>query len=128
MFDWQFDYLGKSALKRFGGINGLVEALHSNKEKGLTTEEAEDEERIDTYGINYQAPKKMVTFLELVWNEWKMPTMIVLTVAGLLSLVLGLINDTEGTGWVEGCSILLAVMICIFVAALNELSERKEVP
>ena len=79
----------------------------------------------------------MVTFLELVWNEWKMPTMIVLTVAGLLSLVLGLINDTEGTGmwlsnivmgvgWVEGCSILLAVMICIFVAALNNYQKEKK--
>ena len=66
-----------------------------------------------------------------------MPTMIVLTVAGLLSLVLGLINDTEGTGmwlsnivirvgWVEGCSILLAVMICIFVAALNNYQKEKK--
>ena len=66
-----------------------------------------------------------------------MPTMIVLTVAGLLSLVLGLINDTEGTGmwlsnivmgvgWVEGCSILFAVMICIFVAALNNYQKEKK--
>ena len=72
----------------------------------------------------------MASYLELVWDEFKELTMIVLTIAGIVSLVLGIITDTEGTGmwlsnivmgvgWVEGCSILLAVMICIFVAALN---------
>ena len=79
----------------------------------------------------------MVTFLELVWNEWKMPTMIVLTVAGLLSLVLGLINDTEGTGmwlsnivmgvgWIEGFSIILAVLICVNIAAINNYQKEKQ--
>ena len=54
--------------------------------------------RIDTYGINYQAPKKMASYLELVWDEFKELTMIVLTIAGIVSLVLGIITDTEGTG------------------------------
>lgn len=109
LFDWQFDYLGKSALEKFGGISGLIEALHSDKEKvrryieqeirqGLTTEEAESDERSEVYGINYQAPKKMASYLELVWDEFKELTMIVLTIAGIVSLVLGIITDTEGTG------------------------------
>ena len=79
----------------------------------------------------------MASYLELVWDEFKELTMIVLTIAGIVSLVLGIITDTEGTGmwlsnivmgvgWVEGCSILLAVMICIFVAALNNYQKEKK--
>lgn len=40
----------------------------------------------------------MASYLELVWDEFKELTMIVLTIAGIVSLVLGIITDTEGTG------------------------------
>ena len=79
----------------------------------------------------------MASYLELVWDEFKELTMIVLTIAGIVSLVLGIITDTEGTGmwlsnivmgvgWIEGFSIILAVLICVNIAAINNYQKEKQ--
>jgi magnesium-transporting ATPase (P-type) len=56
-------------------------------------------------------------------------TLRVLIVAAILSIILEesvATGDAQQTGWIEGVSILLAVMICATVTAVNNYQKEKQ--
>ena len=63
------------------------------------------------------------TFIELCKDELEDPMLIVLMIAGAISIILGII---DGHGWVEGVAILVAVVVVTCVGAFNNLSQAKE--
>ncbi|KAK8807241.1 hypothetical protein WA158_004000 [Blastocystis sp. Blastoise] len=126
LFDWQKCYNGASSLNFFGGIDGLVEGLHTSTSYGLSTIEANSIERKNQYGINYIPPKKMRTLREFIIESFKNLPLIILTIAGSISLVLGFIMNGFDDGWIEGFSILLAVGTCVFLSALTDMNKEKE--
>ncbi|KNB44679.1 calcium-transporting ATPase [Blastocystis sp. subtype 4] len=130
LFDWQMEGDGPKTVDRFGGVNKLVESLHSNVETvsflhGLTTEQANDPKRIEFYGSNKPEERKGATYWELIWDGLHDLTLIILICAAIVSIILG--AATEGLqGCYDGLAILLAVVIVLNVTAINDLQKDKQ--
>ena len=87
------------------------------------------EDRIRVHGRNVLPLKKVTPLWRLTWNAYNDTVLIVLTVAAIISLALGL-YETFGeehppgsptpVAWVEGCAIVVAIVIVVLVTALND--------
>jgi len=114
-------------LEKLGGVVNIAKGLRADLSNGLS-EKAEGAftERIQTFGSNVYPERKFKGFFELVWETLQDLTLIILCVAAVISLVLGIAfpNEEEGesrkTGWIEGASILAAVIIVSTVTAGND--------
>jgi len=70
-----------------------------------------------------------VSLPELLWKAFDDSTIIILLVAGTLSLGLGVALPTPGGGgndWVEGAAILAAVAVVVGVSAGNNYQKEKQ--
>lgn len=117
---------GPKSLDRYGGINGLVESLGSNIEKGLSSEDANDARRLEIYGNNKPEEKRGVTYWEIIWDGLHDVTLIILIIAALVSIVLGIYSEGWQSGWLDGAAILFAVIIVLNVTAINDLQKDKQ--
>ncbi|OQS00711.1 P-type ATPase (P-ATPase) Superfamily [Achlya hypogyna] len=116
-------------LKSLGGIEGVATSLKTSLTAGLDANQAQDiEAREGAFGRNYIEPERPATILELMWEAFHDSTIIVLTISGLISLVLGLAVPGEHgtTEWIEGASILGAVLLVITVTAVNDYQKEKQ--
>ena len=53
--------------------------------------------------------------------------MLILLVAGVISLVLGLtVESKDDAGWIEGAAILLAVAVVVLVTAVNDYQKERQ--
>ncbi|KAF0697930.1 Aste57867_11427 [Aphanomyces stellatus] len=116
------------ALLALGGLDGIATALGVRCDQGLDDTDATDlATRQTMYGRNYIEPDKPTSILELMWEAWQDMTIMILTAAGLASLVLGLtIGHDTSTDWIEGVSILFAVFIVTFVTAINDYQKEQQ--
>ncbi|OQR89508.1 P-type ATPase (P-ATPase) Superfamily, partial [Thraustotheca clavata] len=120
------------ALASLGGIEGVAKALDVDLSNGLDgTNAAGLTAREQKYGKNYIEPEKPNTFFQLMWHAFQDLTIIILTISGLISVVLGLTVEKpkEGetnTSWIEGASIMLAVLIVTMVTAVNDYQKEKQ--
>ncbi|CAK4629340.1 unnamed protein product, partial [Aphanomyces euteiches] len=132
------------ALAQLGGVEGVAHSLNVALDQGLDTHNAADlAAREATYGRNYIEPEKPQTILQLMWQAFQDLTIMILTGAGVISLILGLIPFPEstadkqsklrilagsdsGTAWIEGASIIFAVLIVVFVTAINDYQKEKQ--
>ncbi|OQR83561.1 P-type ATPase (P-ATPase) Superfamily, partial [Achlya hypogyna] len=127
-------------LAALGGVEGVAASLDVSLEYGLDGNNAADlAAREAAYGRNYIEPEKPSTIFELMWQAFQDLTIIVLSVAGVISLILGLAlphesssgsgsgdKEESNTAWIEGTSILFAVVIVVFVTALNDYQKEKQ--
>ena len=68
-----------------------------------------------------------VTFWELCWNALQDFTVLILLVAGVVSIVLGLtVESKDDAGWIEGAAILLAVAVVVLVTAVNDYQKERQ--
>ncbi|KAF4430994.1 calcium-translocating P-type ATPase, PMCA-type [Fusarium austroafricanum] len=123
-------------LKAFGGLSGLAKSLDVDLSAGLGVDELNTQNcpRIKTYGKNQLPAKKPKSIWRLAWITFQEAVLIMLTVAGTISLALGL-YETFGTkhkpgdptpvDWVEGVAILGAVLIVVVVASHNDWQKEK---
>ncbi|RAR06805.1 plasma membrane calcium-transporting atpase 2 [Stemphylium lycopersici] len=87
------------------------------------------EDRIRIHGRNALPPKKVTPLWRLIWNAYNDTVLIVLTVAAAISLALGLYEtfgaehppgSPQPVDWVEGCAIVVAIVIVVLVTAIND--------
>ncbi|CAK4679236.1 hypothetical protein LEN26_013826 [Aphanomyces euteiches] len=110
-----------------GGIEGVAAGLGTSLDRGLDSSKADDlKSREATFGRNYIQPPRPATILELMWEAFHDTTIIVLTLSGLVSLILGLTMEGESAEWIEGTSILFAVLLVITVSAVNDYQKEKQ--
>jgi len=124
LFDWHHKDL--TVLKSYGGVEQLARDLLSDVEVGLTSAEAANPLRQETYGSNKLVERKGLSYWELVWEKLHDFTLIVLMVAAAVSIVLGIYAEGWESGWVEGVAILVAVVIVVNVASINDLQKDKQ--
>ena len=89
----------------------------------MTTEQANDPRRVELYGSNKTVERKGVTYCQLVWEGMHDLTLILLTIAAIISILLGLNTDD---GWYDGVAIIIAVLVCVNVTAINDLQKDKQ--
>eukprot|EP01134_Creolimax_fragrantissima_P007702 CFRG7702T1 len=113
--------------KYFDSIDGLVNKLNCNTIDGLDENEKDIKRRQVVFGLNKLPEKSSTSFFQLILQALQDPTLIILIVAGIISLVLGLtMDDDKSTGWIEGASILAAVTIVVMVTAVNDYQKDKQ--
>eukprot|EP01134_Creolimax_fragrantissima_P006167 CFRG6167T1 len=113
---------------RFAGVEGLVKVLHSDIETGLSAENAEEiEARAGVFGHNRVPSPPQRTLLKLMWDALHDVTLVILLVAGVISLVVGLtVEEDKSIAWIEGASILGVVAIVVVVASVNDFQKEKQ--
>ncbi|GLD97584.1 hypothetical protein PINS_up006274 [Pythium insidiosum] len=113
---------------RLGGLAGIADALNVDIRHGLNNDDKADlQKREDCFGKNYVAPPKPKSFLELMWDAFQDITIIVLTIAGVFSIILSVtVGDHPETGWIEGTCIIFAVLVVMFVTAINDYQKEKQ--
>ena len=113
-------------IEEMGGVNGLIEKVKSNKTTGLLSTE-EYQERINVYGRNKPPKEKKFTYLELCWIALKDPTLRVLIVSGLVSLIIGVVLEKHPEyAWIEGFAIIAAVIVVVNVGAINDFQKQNK--
>nr|AXS78278.1 Plasma membrane calcium-transporting ATPase 3 [Anisakis simplex] len=133
---------GADALEKvndtYGGVEGLCSLLKTDPNNGLPNDKSELEKRRRTFGRNEIPPAPSKSFLRLAWEAIQDITLIILLVAAIVSLGLSFYRPPEGThvggndsgeheaGWIEGCAILVAVIVVVLVTALNDWSKEKQ--
>ncbi|KAJ3372693.1 hypothetical protein GGF31_001718 [Allomyces arbusculus] len=93
------------------------------------------EERVAVFGANRLPEVKMDSIFELMWAALQDRTLIMLTIAAIVSLALGLYEDFgmhqddvqhEKVKWVEGVAIIVAVLIVVLVASVNDWQKERQ--
>ncbi|TPX31005.1 hypothetical protein SmJEL517_g05550 [Synchytrium microbalum] len=93
--------------------------------------------RISVYGTNVLPAVKSKSILELMWLALHDKTLILLSCAALVSLAVGLYEDfkpptstapedNQKIHWIEGFSILMAVMIVVLASSINDYQKEKQ--
>lgn len=120
-------------LRALGGLPGLTRGLHADVNTGLGVDSSPND-RVRVYGRNQLPAKKPKSIWRLAWITFQEPVLILLTVAGVISLALGLYEtfgvvkqpgDPTPVDWVEGVAILAAVAIVVVVASHNDWQKEK---
>ena len=96
--------------------------LRSSPETGLDPDPANLQSRIEIFGTNAIADKKLDSFLKLCWEAVQDFVLIMLIVLGIITIVVETTVGVEeggscGTCWIEGAAILLAVLIVVLITA-----------
>ncbi|GMF03069.1 unnamed protein product [Ambrosiozyma monospora] len=126
-------------LHELGGINHLVSDLNTDSNNGLPVHIPDFDQRESHYGENSLPQKMPKSFLRLCFEAMKDKTLIILSVAAIVSLALGLYEtfgqpteyDSEGKAepkveWVEGVAIIVAIAIVVLVGAANDYNKERQ--
>ena len=96
--------------------------LRSAPEAGINHDDVELNHRIESFGVNAIADKKLKSFLALMWDAFQDFVLIMLTVMGVVTIVvettIGLDPGEKcGPCWLEGFAILTSVCIVVLITA-----------
>ncbi|KAI8062501.1 PMCA-type calcium-translocating P-type ATPase [Gongronella butleri] len=122
-------------LAAMDGMDGLANGLHSSLVHGLSYVGAQREL---IFGTNRLPDLHSKNLLQLMWAAFQDKTLILLTVAAIISLVMGIYEDTTsvafdangrripGVKWVEGIAIIAAVALVVIVGSVNDYQKEKQ--
>ncbi|ESN93867.1 hypothetical protein HELRODRAFT_193907 [Helobdella robusta] len=120
---------------QYGSVKNICIRLGSSPENGLIDNEQSIRNRRSQLGANFIEPKPQKSFLRYVIEALNDVTLIVLTIAAIVSLVLSFIeankssaksDPTKGLEWIEGATILIAVVLIILVTAFNNWTKERQ--
>ncbi|KAG0321173.1 hypothetical protein BGZ99_004074 [Dissophora globulifera] len=131
--------------REMGGIDRICKALKVDPNVGLHSDEVDEDSlghadqpkfmaRSAAYGSNVLPAAKSATFLELVMMAYNDRTLILLSVAAVVSLGVSIYEDygphhdpnEPRVGWVEGVAILAAVAAVVFTNAINDYQKERQ--
>lgn len=117
--------------KTFTSGNELAKTLGAELKTGLDTRKVSLEERRQIFGINKLPPPVVKSFFDFVWEALSDRTLIVLCVSAAVSLAIGVYKmnkakNPEPLAWIEGVSIIFAVLIVILVNSINDYRKQQK--
>ncbi|GAB1197258.1 hypothetical protein APSETT444_006551 [Aspergillus pseudonomiae] len=133
-----------------GGLAGLEKGLRTDRNSGLSVDEStiadltESTEiatgqqngrftdRTKAFGTNHLPVKKQPSIFQLMWMAYNDHVLFFLTGAAIVSLALGLYQAlatkhsarNPPVEWVEGVSILVAIIVIVLVGAANDFQKQ----
>ena len=93
--------------------------MRTNFQRGIITDPKDHEKRVDEWGDNLPIIKPPKTITELILENFEDDMLRILCASAVVSLVLGIATEGLKEGWLEGASILLAVIIIVSVTSTN---------
>jgi P-type Ca2+ transporter type 2C len=118
--------------KGYPSYGAIVSSTTSPPTHHVSSECYVDRKRI--FGTNRLPQKKTKNLLQIMWMTFNDKVLIILTVVATISLILGLYQDfgqSERYGgpkvrWVEGVTIMVAVVIVVTVGSLNDYQKEQQ--
>ncbi|KAI7860205.1 PMCA-type calcium-translocating P-type ATPase [Circinella umbellata] len=95
-------------------------------------------QRVNVFGANILPDVKSKSIFQLMWMAFQDKTLILLTVAAVVSLGVGLYEDIAvpeydamgnripGVKWVEGVAIIVAVLLVVLVGSVNDFQKERQ--
>ena len=103
----------------------LCKLLKTDIKKGITTTNKQEMNwRINTYGTNKLPPEKPLRIIDFIIECFEDPTLKVLLISAIVSLVIGLLKEGLKTGWIEGSAIFGAVFIVTAISSSLNYNEQ----
>lgn len=112
-------------VEQLGGLEGLCRALHTHPNRGISSSTESIQKRVEVYGSNTPKVRVPPSFCKLVWEAMQDFTLRVLTLAAIVSLVVGTYEDPK-KGWMEGLAIIIAITLVVLVTAINDWVKEKQ--
>ena len=121
------DNISLKNLHSISGITNLAAKLDTNLSSGLvTTDVVANQIRRANYGRNDPIRPPWKSIWDLIKEQFEDFMLRILTVAAIFSLIVGVIKEGIKTGWMEGFTIFLAVIIIVSVSAGNNYLKEKQ--
>lgn len=112
----------RKKLDSIGGVDKLLALIGSDAANGLS--EAAVLSMREKFGMNKFPEAPMKSFFRLWLDALGDRTLIILTIAAKISIVIGIIEQGEEKGWIEGAAILIAVFLVSMVSSANDYSKE----
>ncbi|KAK0601088.1 hypothetical protein LWI29_021210 [Acer saccharum] len=112
-----------NSLQRFGGVNGIAQALRTDSYKGIPGDEKDlcSRRHID----NNHAPVAQC-FLKVLLRCCNSSVIFFLSVSAVLSIGFGIDEKGLRTGWYEGCIIALGIIMLVVLSSIREFLNEKQ--
>jgi P-type Ca2+ transporter type 2C len=106
--------------RELGGIDKVAAALQTDLKSGLNS--ADVDRNREAFGANRFKEVPTKTFLSILLEALKDPTLILLMFAATISTVLGaaIKEERDNNAWVEGVAIWVAVILVSMVGSVND--------
>ncbi|CAB4306018.1 unnamed protein product [Prunus armeniaca] len=105
------------SLEKFGGTRKIAEALNTDLKNGIPGDQ-EDHRRMVNASSTTQAPAP--SFFKLLLQSCNNYTVVLLFVAGLLSIGFGIKAEGLRTGWYEGAIRMFAILIHVIAPSIRD--------
>lgn len=109
-------------LNSIGGIEALSDKLGVSLTNGLTASQVIAMR--GRFGTNSFPEAPMKGFFELFLEAFQDTTLMILTAAAIVSLIIGIVEHGATEGWIEGGAILIAVFLVASVTAGNNYTKE----
>ena len=105
----------------------LEKVFNTNLRNGLDDNNKEDlawREKI--WGNNHLPPEEENSIFQHIIDCFEDPTLRVLLLASVVSLIIGILKDGIRTGWIEGTAIFFAVFIVVSISSYMNYNEKEQ--
>ena len=108
-------------------VEHLAQVFRTDFVNGLNSSNKEDLKwREDKWGNNHLPPEKENSILAHIIECFEDPTLRVLLVASIVSLIIGVAKDGIKTGWIEGTAIFFAVFLVVSISSYMNYQETEQ--
>lgn len=115
------------ALEAYGGNEGIARALKTDINNGLSKDD-DMEARENQFGSNAIEEDPLPHFCTYVWESLGDLMLRILIVSGVVQIALGAspLSTHPDKDWIEGVSIIIAVLIVVMVGSYTNYSKEKK--
>ncbi len=108
-------------------VENLAQVFRTDFVNGLNSSNKADLKwREDKWGNNHLPPEKENSILAHIIECFEDPTLRVLLVASIISLIIGVAKDGMKTGWIEGTAIFFAVFLVVSISSYMNYQETEQ--
>jgi P-type Ca2+ transporter type 2B len=121
--DEELEFLASS----LEGDHGVMAALKTNAGSGISEDANEIAERVKNFGENKLEEEELKNCCEFVWEALGDMMLQILIVAAIVQTVLGgTVGDDPSKDWIDGISIILAVVVVVAVGSITNYQKEKK--
>ena len=114
-------------LKKCQSAENLARIFKADLENGLDENNKQDLEwREKMWGNNHLPPEEENSILQHIIDCFDDPTLRVLVLASIVSLIIGIAKDGMKTGWIEGTAIFFAVFIVVSISSYMNYNKKEQ--
>lgn len=124
--EWLVRHRQLDLLGQMGGIKALAKQLKTNLQTGVQGGAESLARRRNAFGENVYPKKTSKSFWHFICDAGNDPTLLILMLCALLSLIFGIKSDGLKHGWYDGTSIAFAIFLVVLVTAVSDFRQCRQ--